>query len=37
VGREAWYYWYVTLCVAASLAVYVTMPETRATLVMADD
>ena len=28
-GHEAWYYWYVTLCVAASLLVYATMPETR--------
>ena len=29
VGHESWYYWYVTLCIAASLAVYATMPETR--------
>jgi MHS family alpha-ketoglutarate permease-like MFS transporter len=29
VGHERWFYWYVTLCIAASLAVYVTMPETR--------
>jgi MHS family alpha-ketoglutarate permease-like MFS transporter len=28
-GHEAWYFWYVTALVAASLAVYVTMPETR--------
>lgn len=28
-GHEVWYYWYVTLCVAASLLVYATMPETR--------
>ena len=28
-GREAWYGWYVTALVAGSLAVYVTMPETR--------
>ena len=29
VGHESWYYWYVTLCIVASLAVYATMPETR--------
>ncbi|HEU4629891.1 MAG TPA: MFS transporter [Gemmatimonadaceae bacterium] len=29
VGREAWFYWYVTACIAASLVVYATMPETR--------
>ncbi len=28
IGHERWYYWYVTACVAASLAVYVAMPET---------
>ena len=28
-GHEAWYFWYVTALVAASLAVYVTMAETR--------
>jgi MHS family alpha-ketoglutarate permease-like MFS transporter len=28
-GHESWYYWYVTLCIAASLVVYATMPETR--------
>ena len=27
-GREHWYYWYVTACIAASLGVYATMPET---------
>lgn len=37
MGRETWYYWYVTLCIAASLVVYVTMPETRTTTTMADD
>ena len=26
IGHERWYYWYVTACVAASLAVYVAMP-----------
>ena len=30
-GHEAWYFWYVTACVAMSLAVYVTMPETQQT------
>jgi len=29
IGHERWFYWYVTLCIAASLAVYVTMRETR--------
>jgi MHS family alpha-ketoglutarate permease-like MFS transporter len=29
VGHERWFYWYVTVCIAASLAVYATMPETR--------
>jgi MHS family alpha-ketoglutarate permease-like MFS transporter len=29
VGHERWFYWYATLCIAASLIVYVTMPETR--------
>lgn len=29
VGHEQWYYWYVTACVAASLAVYATMRDTR--------
>ena len=28
-GHEGWFYWYVTACIAASLAVYVTMPETQ--------
>lgn len=28
-GRETWYFWYVAALVAASLVVYVTMPETR--------
>jgi MHS family alpha-ketoglutarate permease-like MFS transporter len=27
-GHERWFYWYVTACIAASLCVYVTMPET---------
>jgi MHS family alpha-ketoglutarate permease-like MFS transporter len=31
IGHERWFYWYVTVCVAASLAVYATMPETRTT------
>ena len=29
IGHERWFYWYVTACIAASLAVYVAMPETR--------
>ncbi len=28
-GRERWYFWYVAVCVAGSLVVYVRMPETR--------
>jgi MHS family alpha-ketoglutarate permease-like MFS transporter len=28
-GHERWFYWYVTGCIVFSLAVYVTMPETR--------
>ncbi|GJG86974.1 MFS transporter [Gemmatimonadetes bacterium T265] len=28
-GHERWYFWYVAACVAASLAVYARMPETR--------
>ena len=31
IGHERWFYWYVTTCIAASLAVYVTMPETKQT------
>ena len=34
-GHETWYFWYVTVCVALSLAVYATMPETQRA--MADD
>ncbi len=29
-GRESWFYWYVTACIACSLVVYATMRETRA-------
>ena len=29
MGHERWFYWYVTACIAASLLVYATMPETR--------
>jgi MHS family alpha-ketoglutarate permease-like MFS transporter len=36
-GHEAWYFWYVTACVAMSLAVYVTMPDTQKTSAIADD
>lgn len=28
-GVEAWYYYYVTFCIACSLAVFVTMPDTK--------
>ena len=37
MGHESWFYWYVTTCIVASLAVYVTMPETRHAATMADD
>ncbi|HEX2778377.1 MAG TPA: MFS transporter [Gemmatimonadaceae bacterium] len=36
-GHERWYYWYVTLCIAASLVVYAAMPETSRSGVMRDD
>jgi len=36
MGHEAWFYWYVTACIAVSLAVYVTMPETRHSETMRD-
>ncbi|WP_306519757.1 MFS transporter [Gemmatimonas sp.] len=28
IGHESWFYWYVTACIVASLAVYATMKET---------
>jgi MHS family alpha-ketoglutarate permease-like MFS transporter len=37
IGHEAWYYWYVTACIAISLVVYATMPETQTAGRMADD
>jgi MHS family alpha-ketoglutarate permease-like MFS transporter len=37
VGHERWFYWYVTLCIAASLVVYVTMRETRDSGVMTEE
>jgi MHS family alpha-ketoglutarate permease-like MFS transporter len=37
IGHERWFYWYVTACIAASLAVYVTMPETRTTSRIVDE
>jgi MHS family alpha-ketoglutarate permease-like MFS transporter len=37
VGHEAWYYWYVTACIAASLVVYATMPETRTASAITED
>ena len=35
-GHEAWYFWYVTVCVAMSLAVYVKMPDTKKTSLIDD-
>jgi MHS family alpha-ketoglutarate permease-like MFS transporter len=29
IGHEHWYYWYVTICIACSLTVYVFMQDTR--------
>jgi MFS transporter, MHS family, alpha-ketoglutarate permease len=29
VGRESWFFWYVTGCIGLSLLVYLTMPDTR--------
>jgi MFS transporter, MHS family, alpha-ketoglutarate permease len=29
IGHETWFYWYVSTCIAGSLAVYWLMPETR--------
>ena len=37
IGHESWFYWYVTACIAASLAVYATMPETRDTSCIVED
>ncbi len=31
VGHESWFFWYVTACIAGSLAVYVLMADTRKT------
>jgi MHS family alpha-ketoglutarate permease-like MFS transporter len=36
IGHEPWFYWYVTACIVGSLAVYLAMPETRTSPVMAD-
>ncbi len=37
IGHERWFYWYVTACIAASLVVYATMPETRTTSRIIDE
>jgi MHS family alpha-ketoglutarate permease-like MFS transporter len=37
IGHESWFFWYVTACIALSLFVYVTMPETSKSGQMADD
>jgi len=29
IGHESWFYWYVTACIAISLAVYISMRDTR--------
>ena len=36
-GHESWFFWYVTGCIAMSLVVYTTMPETQRGGMIADD
>ena len=36
-GHEAWYFWYVTACIACSLVVYWTMPDTQKTSAITED
>ncbi len=36
IGHERWFYWYVTVCIAVSLVVYATMPETRHSAAMCE-
>ncbi len=36
-GHERWFYWYVTACVALSLLVYASMPDTRDASRIAED
>lgn len=31
IGHEPWFYWYVTLCIACSLIIYILMPDTKLT------
>jgi MHS family alpha-ketoglutarate permease-like MFS transporter len=31
IGHEHWFYWYVTICIAFSLVVYINMPDTKKT------
>lgn len=31
IGHQSWFYWYVTICIAISLIVYVIMPDTKIT------
>ena len=37
MGHERWFYWYVTACIAGSLVVYATMPETRESSAMREE
>jgi MFS transporter, MHS family, alpha-ketoglutarate permease len=37
IGHEPWFYWYVTACIAASLAVYASMPDTKRTSLIESD
>lgn len=37
MGHESWFYWYVTACIAGSLAVYATMPDTQKTSAITED
>jgi hypothetical protein len=36
-GMESGFYWHITVCIACSLTVYLTMPDTRSHSRMADD
>ena len=37
MGHESWFYWYVTACIAGSLVVYATMPDTQKSSAITED
>lgn len=37
IGHEAWFFWYVSLCIMLSLVVYIMMPETKEHSCLDDD